>query len=69
MSSLDGNSGERGGAAGVEPAIRAKSGTEDLLIDGLVEGRIHLDERKLTVGATRRSQRTSRRATWVVRIP
>ena len=26
------------------------TGTEDLLIDGEVEGRIHLDERKLTVG-------------------
>jgi cytoskeletal protein CcmA (bactofilin family) len=26
------------------------TGTEDLLIDGAVEGRIHLDERKLTVG-------------------
>jgi cytoskeletal protein CcmA (bactofilin family) len=28
------------------------SGTEDLLIDGAVEGRIQLDERKLTVGTT-----------------
>src|SRR5882762_7987582 len=28
------------------------TGTEDLLIDGEVEGRIHLDERKLTVGTT-----------------
>src|SRR5260221_4043822 len=28
------------------------SGTEDLLIEGLVEGLIQLDERKLTVGAT-----------------
>jgi cytoskeletal protein CcmA (bactofilin family) len=28
------------------------TGTEDLLIDGSVEGLIQLDERKLTVGAT-----------------
>jgi len=28
------------------------SGNEDLLIDGSVEGLVHLDERKLTVGAT-----------------
>jgi len=28
------------------------TGTEDLLIDGEVEGQIHLDERKLTVGTT-----------------
>ena len=28
------------------------TGTEDLQIDGAVEGRIHLDERKLTVGTT-----------------
>src|SRR2546426_10721201 len=28
------------------------TGTEDLQIDGAVEGLIHLDERKLTVGAT-----------------
>jgi cytoskeletal protein CcmA (bactofilin family) len=30
------------------------TGTEDLLIDGSVEGLIQLDERKLTVGATAR---------------
>ena len=28
------------------------TGTEDLVVDGTVEGRIHLDERKLTVGTT-----------------
>src|SRR6266567_3483728 len=28
------------------------TGTEDLLVAGAVEGRIHLDERKLTVGTT-----------------
>jgi cytoskeletal protein CcmA (bactofilin family) len=28
------------------------TGTEDLLIDGSVEGLIHLDQRKLTVGTT-----------------
>src|SRR6266851_586311 len=28
------------------------SGNEDLYIDGTVEGQVHLDERKLTVGAT-----------------
>src|SRR5258708_24981957 len=28
------------------------SGNEDLCIDGTVEGLVHLDERKLTVGAT-----------------
>ncbi len=28
------------------------SGNEDLYIDGIVEGLVHLDERKLTVGAT-----------------
>jgi len=28
------------------------TGTEDLLIDGAVEGLIHLDEQKLTVGTT-----------------
>jgi cytoskeletal protein CcmA (bactofilin family) len=30
------------------------TGTEDMLIDGLVEGVIHLDERRLTVGTTAR---------------
>ena len=30
------------------------SGNEDLDIDGTVEGLVHLDERKLTVGATAR---------------
>jgi cytoskeletal protein CcmA (bactofilin family) len=30
------------------------TGTEDLLIDGPVEGVIHLDERRLTVGTTAR---------------
>jgi cytoskeletal protein CcmA (bactofilin family) len=30
------------------------TGTEDLLIDGSVEGLIHLDDRKLTVGTTAR---------------
>ena len=30
------------------------TGTEDLLIDGAVEGQIHLAERKLTVGTTAR---------------
>jgi cytoskeletal protein CcmA (bactofilin family) len=28
------------------------SGNEDLCIDGTVEGLVHLDEQKLTVGAT-----------------
>jgi cytoskeletal protein CcmA (bactofilin family) len=28
------------------------SGNEDLVIDGTVEGRVHINERKLTVGAT-----------------
>jgi cytoskeletal protein CcmA (bactofilin family) len=28
------------------------TGTEDLLIDGAVEGQIHLDDRRLTVGTT-----------------
>jgi cytoskeletal protein CcmA (bactofilin family) len=37
------------------PSLRVKGdicGTEDLLIDGSVEGMIQLDERKLTVGTT-----------------
>ena len=37
------------------PSLHVKgkiSGNEDLYIDGKVEGLVHLDERKLTVGAT-----------------
>jgi cytoskeletal protein CcmA (bactofilin family) len=37
------------------PSLHVKgdlTGTEDLLIDGSVEGLIHLDQRRLTVGAT-----------------
>jgi cytoskeletal protein CcmA (bactofilin family) len=37
------------------PSLHVKgeiSGNEDLYIDGTVEGLVHLDERKLTVGAT-----------------
>src|SRR6266853_3407670 len=37
------------------PSLHVKgeiSGNEDLYVDGTVEGLVHLDERKLTVGAT-----------------
>ena len=45
------------------------SGNEDLCIDGTVEGLVHLDERKLTVGATAELQQSysrvdSRRHCW-----
>ncbi len=42
-------------AARLGPSLNVKgeiSGNEDLYIDGTVEGLVHLDERKLTVGAT-----------------
>ena len=53
MSSLDGTAEHEMALLGSSLQIKGEiTGTEDLLIDGLVEGRIHLDERKLTVGAT-----------------
>jgi len=53
MSSLDGTAENEMALLGSSLQIKGEiTGTEDLLIDGLVEGRIHLDERKLTVGAT-----------------
>src|SRR4030081_964280 len=45
----NGEAGGRGSSLHVKGDI---TGSEDLLIDGTVEGLIQLDERKLTVGAT-----------------
>jgi cytoskeletal protein CcmA (bactofilin family) len=47
--------GPAGITAWLGSSLRVKgeiSGNEDLYIDGTVEGLVHLDERKLTVGAT-----------------
>jgi cytoskeletal protein CcmA (bactofilin family) len=53
MSSLDGTAEHETGWLGASLQVKGEiTGTEDLLIDGEVEGMIHLDERKLTVGAT-----------------
>jgi cytoskeletal protein CcmA (bactofilin family) len=53
MSPLDATAEHETGWLGSSLQVKGEiTGTEDLLIDGIVEGLIHLDERKLTVGAT-----------------
>ena len=53
MSPLDATADCEMGLLGSSLEVKGEiTGTEDLQIDGSVEGRIHLDERKLTVGAT-----------------
>jgi cytoskeletal protein CcmA (bactofilin family) len=53
MSPLDAPADHETGWLGSNLQVKGEiTGTEDLLIDGEVEGLIHLDERKLTVGAT-----------------
>jgi cytoskeletal protein CcmA (bactofilin family) len=53
MSPLDATADCETGWLGSSLQVKGEiTGTEDLLIDGEVEGLIHLDERKLTVGAT-----------------
>jgi hypothetical protein len=47
---------------GVESALCDITGTEDLLIDGSVEGLIRLDEWKLTVRTTARLSTSQARA-------
>ena len=52
MSPLDATLGCEMGWLGSSLHVKGEiTGTEDLLIDGAVEGRIHLDDWKLTVGA------------------
>jgi cytoskeletal protein CcmA (bactofilin family) len=47
------DSGPRSVAARIEPTFERRNlGQQDLDIDGTVEGLVHIDERKLTVGAT-----------------
>jgi cytoskeletal protein CcmA (bactofilin family) len=51
MSPLDATADRETGCLGSSLQVKGEiTGTEDLLIDGSVEGLIHLDERKLTVG-------------------
>ncbi len=53
MSPLDATADCEMGLLGSSLQVKGEiTGTEDLQIDGTVEGRIHLDERKLTVGTT-----------------
>jgi cytoskeletal protein CcmA (bactofilin family) len=53
MSPLDATAEYETGWLGRSLEVKGEiTGTEDLLIDGAVEGLIHLDERKLTVGTT-----------------
>jgi cytoskeletal protein CcmA (bactofilin family) len=51
MSPLDATEEHETASLGSSLEVKGEiTGTEDLLIDGAVEGQIHLDERKLTVG-------------------
>jgi cytoskeletal protein CcmA (bactofilin family) len=53
MSPMDATTEYETGWLGSSLQVKGEiTGTEDLLIDGTVEGLIHLDEQKLTVGAT-----------------
>src|SRR5260370_22269560 len=53
MSPLDATAEHETAWLGSRLQVKGEStGSEDLLMDGAVEGRIHLDERKLTVGTT-----------------
>src|SRR5260370_5540218 len=53
MSPLDATAECEMGLLGSRLEVKGEiTGTEDLQIDGTVEGLIHLDERKLTVGTT-----------------
>jgi cytoskeletal protein CcmA (bactofilin family) len=53
MSPLDATTEYETGCLGSSLQVKGEiTGTEDLVIDGAVEGLIHLDERKLTVGTT-----------------